>query len=105
MNLIYWEPVAFLYGALAGIVCVLGLIVGVKLLFAAQTATDSASLFVRRRRIFAPIILVGQFAGAAALMGAYVKQSAGHQVAPLSLAGGLLSSIIVANVVFAATRK
>jgi hypothetical protein len=101
MDLLFWEPKAFLFGVATGLVCVCGLFVGMKLLIRGQKEAEQSK--ASNKRLLGGFILVAQFLGAIAILTIYLKTTL--KVDPLPLAMGLVGSILVSNFIIAAMRN
>ena len=95
MELIVFDLKGILFGVLTGFICVGGLSFGIKLLMNASKSSFQKTM--------GGILLVGQFLGAIGVLAYYMKNI--EKPYPLALALGMIGSIILFNILFAAMRN
>jgi hypothetical protein len=103
MSLELWDLRAFLFGALAGSICVLGLSFGTSLLMAASRDDLSLSAKSRKlRKTWGFLIVIGQFFGAFGTTAYYLKSTDSPAILPLAV--GIVVSIFTSSAIANAAR-
>jgi cell division protein FtsX len=103
MNLDFWNLRAFLFGALSGVICVGGLHFGMRALMKSMSDSPLDQNQKSRQKSFGILLLVGQFFAAFGVVGYYLSATQDRVILPLAF--GLIGSIFVGNLIFAAMRK